>query len=164
MEWPVDLPICLRKILDFSAYDNANSLRLTDEVQISEIEKYMTNFGRSVIDQLNCCHSEKYKNQTKFKFLPGHRSTLLNLSKQVQQFFDTNHEKKSNTSKNETYSIVLSELIKSAEINAQKHKNKASYSDVIRNFSTFIYLTSGRACYEALHQNLPIPSVKTVCE
>lgn len=164
MEWPIELPICLRKILVFSAYDSENSLRLLDEVKISEIERYISECGRSVIDELDCCHSEKYKNQTTFRFLPGHRSILLNLSKHAHEFFEISVDQKYrlNEQSNESYSVVLSELIKTAQNNSRKHKNKASYSEIIRYFCTFIYLTSGKACYEILHQNLPIPSVKTV--
>lgn len=164
MEWfESELPVCLKKILSFTAYDCVNSLRLLDAEKVAEIERYVSEFGRCIIDNLDCCHSDKYKNQKTFKFLPGHRSILMSLPQKIE----INNDKKLDQLKeknSDVYSVILTQLIDTAQINAKKPKNKAIYSDIIRNFSTFIYLMSGRACYEVLHRNLPIPSTKTVCK
>lgn len=165
MEWcKFNLPPCVKKILIFSAYDCESSLRLLNEEKIVELEKYISEFGRSIIDELDCCHSINYKNQKTFKFLPGHRSLLICLALYVQK--ETNIEKKVKKlpEDHEQYSIILQELIKTAQVNANKAKNQASYSDIIRYFCTFVYLTSGRAAYDILQQNLPIPSTKTICK
>lgn len=166
MEWcEIKLPLCVKKILIFSAYECANSLRLLNEEKIVEIEKYVSDFGRSIIDELNCCHSEKYRNQRTFKFLPGHRSLLMSHVSYAKKISEINFDKKvADLPKqcDEPYSVVLREWIKSAQINSKKPKNQASYSDVIRYFCTFVYLTGGRASYDILQRNLPIPSTKTI--
>lgn len=166
MEWcEIELPVCLKKILSTSAYDCANSLRLLDAEKVAEIERYVSEFGRCVIDELNCCHSETYKKQKIFKFLPGHRAILMSLPSCAQKNINNDQKLDQLKEKNsDVYSVFLTQLIETAQINAKKPKNKAIYSDIIRNFSTLIYLMSGRACYEVLHRNLPIPSTKTVCE
>lgn len=62
------------------------------------------------------------------------------------------------------YSVILSQLIKTAERNKNKSKHANYYSDTIKYFSTYIFLLCGRTCYETLCRNLPIPSTKTICE
>lgn len=166
MDWcELNLPSCREKILGFCAYQSADSLRLLDHEKIVEIESHVTEFGRSLIDELECCHSENYKKQRTFRFLPGHRSFLFSLSNYAQKFYEIYINQsvcKWNELNNESYSVVLKELIKTAQANANKGKHQNSYSDLIRYFCTFIFLTSGRACYEILSKNLPIPSTKTI--
>lgn len=164
------LPICLKKILNLAAYDNINSLKCLDKERISEIEQYVSDYGLSVIDKLDCCHSDKYKNKKQFKFLPGHRSILLTIPNHAQRFSDIFISQKpvqnieSLSAKNNEVSTILAELNATAQANSKKSKNQASYSDTNRYFSTYVYLNCGRSCYETLHRNLPIPSAKTICK
>lgn len=172
MEWcKLELPICLKKILIFCAYESVDSLRMLDKEKIAEVESHISEFGRCLLDELDCCHNERYKNQTTFKFLPGHRSILLSLSNYAQKIYEerinqnvSQLSEQNNEHSKCSYSVILTELLKTAQNNAKKSKNQASYSDLIRYFCTFIYLTSGRACYEILYRNLPIPSTKTICK
>lgn len=60
--------------------------------------------------------------------------------------------------------VILKEMIKTALRNAEYVKNHAQYSDIIRYFATYIYIIGGRSCYEVLYENLPLPSVSTVCK
>ena len=62
------------------------------------------------------------------------------------------------------FSVILKELILTAIHNGNLSKNNAEYSDIIRYFSTYIYLIGGRSCYEVLSQNLPLPSRSTICK
>lgn len=158
------LPPCLKKILSFCAYDSINSLKQLNVEKVIDMEQYVSDYGHSILSELSCCHSEKYKSQKKFKFLPGHRSILLCLSHIIE---NSNIDEKdnyslSNGTPNESFSTILSELTKTAENNYKKPKNNASYCDTVRYFSTYIYLLGGKSCYETLQRNLPIPSTKTI--
>lgn len=72
-------------LLERAAYDRLNSLKAINASKITEIEEYLTETRSSWIDSLNCCQSEDYKNQTKFRFLPGHKTILLAISEQIAQ-------------------------------------------------------------------------------
>lgn len=60
------------------------------------------------------------------------------------------------------FSVILTELLRTAEQNFKKSKHANQYNDIIKYFSTYIFLLCGRTCYETLHKNLPIPSTKTI--
>lgn len=153
-------PLCLKKILSTSGYDSLPSIQELCENKLNEIEKYISDFGSSVINELNCCHSQEYKNQTQFRLLPGHRTLLSILPRKINEM----HEQIANekTLLSQDIPVILSELVKTEKKNSKKGKNHAEYSDILRYFSTYIYLMSGKCCYETLNANLPIPSNKTI--
>lgn len=161
------LPPCVKILLKFSAYDSLSVLEELNEQRINEIEEFISECGQNVLNGLSCCHHDKYKKQTKFKFLPGHRAVLLSLSKIFQKsnsqqnisldISQLNHS-------NGAFSVILNELIQTAQTNTHKFKNNAEYSDIIRYFFTYVYLMSGKSAYETLQKNLPIPSTKTICK
>lgn len=62
------------------------------------------------------------------------------------------------------YSVILSKLIESANKNKNISKHAYQYDEIVKNFSTYIFLLCGRTCYETLNKNLPIPSTKTICK
>lgn len=62
------------------------------------------------------------------------------------------------------HSPVFNAMVETSVNNAKRDKNHAQYDDVIRYFSTYIYLSAGRSSYEVLNHNLPLPSTKTVCK
>lgn len=64
----------------------------------------------------------------------------------------------------EQYSVILTELIKTANKNKNRSKNGYQYEDIVKYFSTYIFLLCGRTCYETLNKNLPMPSTKTICK
>lgn len=156
-------PPCVKKILNFSAYDSFSVLKELNEQKILEIEQYISDCGQTILNELNCCHSQKYRNQQQFKFLPGHRAILLSLPGKIPKIVE-NDDKKNVPQSNGEFSVILNELIKTAEINNHKFKNHAEYSDIIRFFFTYVYLMSGKSAYETLQRNLPIPSTKTICK
>lgn len=159
------IPICVKNILTFAAYDNISSLMCLSENAIKEVEEYISEFGRSVIHDLYCCHSDKYKKQTNFKFLPGHRSILSLLQSYAKKQSESVIQISSSESNvREKYSTVLAELISSYETNSKKHKNHARYTDFMKDFFTYVYLICGKYGYETLQKNLPIPSTKSICE
>lgn len=52
------------------------------------------NGRRSVIDELNCCFSDTYKNQTVFTFIPGHRAAILGIPNQIDRMKAEKQQKK----------------------------------------------------------------------
>lgn len=160
-----ELPLCIKKFLSFCAFNSFNTLKELNAQKISEIEQCVSEYGQALLGELDCCHSKTYKNQTTFRLLPGHRALLLDLPNHMQNH-DFIQNDQGNIQKQSYDNIypLLSELVKTAEENAHKSKHLATYSDKIRYFFTYIYLMSGRSCYETLYQNLPIPSIKTICE
>lgn len=132
---------------------------------INDMEEYVFENSQHIFKDLNCRHSEFYKTQAteqgKFKFLPGHRTLLLVLPSYVTKMSET-RPNQINTLQEESFSVLLGELIKSAQNNAGKEKHHVRYTDIIRHFFTYVYLLCGRNCYETLNRNLPIPSTKTI--
>lgn len=156
------LPPCVHKILNYSAYDSLNVLKELNEEKIVEIEKFISD-NKDIVNSLECCHSEKYKQQKNFKFLPGHRAILLSVQKKILEDFESEKKLNIDTRSNSEFSVILNELIKSANINCVRSKNQSTYTDAIKYFCTYIYLLSGKSAYETLQRNLPIPSTKTIC-
>lgn len=66
------------------------------------------------------------------------------------------------TAQNSDFSPILQSMVN--DFHREKGNHRAKYSDFNRYFATYIFLKAGRSCYEFLCNNLPLPSVKTVCE
>lgn len=73
------LPPCVKTILKFAAYDSASSLVQLNSQLIVDIENFINDTDKSVIEQLSCCNAERYKEQVVFRFLPGHKCAILAL-------------------------------------------------------------------------------------
>lgn len=109
---------------------------------------------------VKCTHSETYSAQKKFKFLIGHRFALLKWCKSIE-------EDKKTTSfhlENLAFSPIMREMIDSALKNFDKPDNTNRFSGVLKDFAAYMYIMAGKASYEILAANLPIPRAKTVCE
>lgn len=154
-----NIPSCIKTILNVSGYDCLASISELNEQKICELEQHITIHELNVIANLTCCHSEKYKKQQRFNFLPGHRATLRILPDAVEKILAS----RLRASGSQSHTAILNELIKTSNTNSKKNKNHAEYSDMIKDFFTYIYLLSGKHCYETLNANLPIPSTKTIC-
>lgn len=61
------------------------SLEQFGEEDIISIEKYMNDHGYDVLATLNCCTCKRYKTQSHFKFLPGHKTALLAIPSKLKQ-------------------------------------------------------------------------------
>lgn len=165
------VPDCIKQILISCGYDTSTSIQSISQDSIALIENHINSHDHQIIFKLNCCHSEFYQKQEIFKLLPGHRDFLIGLgkflvepninaiSKTNNKDFELQHELQ-----RPGFSRVMKELIETALMNKQNEKNNAKYSDIIRYFSTYIFLLSGRSCYQVLYENLPLPSVETVCK
>lgn len=171
------VPLNIKIFLDLSGYDSLLSLKRINEEKIDKIEIYLQNDGRTLamLDE-NDKTTSVYKSQNVFNILPGHRNILLALPEFIENMFhsiDTVRELEAETATNshnqtsnqtsDDYTVILSKLIETANKNKNKSKNAYKYDDIVKNFSTYIFLLCGRTCYETLNKNLPIPSTKTIC-
>lgn len=127
------------------------------------------------MEDLDCCYAVTYKSLRKFRFLPAHRLIIFHLPSyatailEANRTVDVNHSHEHlSTSRSirdgTEYSFFLRKLIESAEKNAGTTKNRFRYDEILQLFSTYIFLSCGRSCYETLSSNLPIPSKHTVCK
>lgn len=143
-------------------YDSAFSLKEIKQNNVTEIEKYLSDNCMNQIRELDCRHSDHYKKQTIFKFLPGHETFILILPKHISKYEQARESKV--VELKGRYSFILEEMIATAEANLFKHPSHARYPDSIRFFATAVFLLSGKSVYELLRANLPLPSVKTICK
>lgn len=155
-----ELPLCLKKFLNSSGYDSLFSVEQLCDDGISEIERHLQN-NSDVLNELNCCYSEIYKNQKLFKLLPGHRAILRVIPKFAAQLRKEPVEPRPISAEN-THSVILSDLINTSDANSKRDPHHAVYSDLNRFFFTYIYILCGKLCYETLRKNIPIPSTKTI--
>lgn len=79
----IEIPKCIKEILQFAAYDTAASLALITDTHVQEIEKFINESDKHVINQLSCCYSSVYQGMGHFKFLPGHKCTILAIPSQI---------------------------------------------------------------------------------
>lgn len=90
-------PSCVKTILIQSGFNTFASLRQIDEKVLNEIESFVT-ANRSIINNIDCCGKDQYKNNENFRFLPGHKAIVLNLPKYVTEFEQKNPNKKKSKS------------------------------------------------------------------
>lgn len=140
-------------ILERNGFDTKLALQSIDQDVIAEIEQ-QANEDRSILINTS------YEQVQHFKFKPGHRILLLNLSKQAQLWNDANEKMPCKMS---DFSCILREFIETAESNAGKHPKGFRYNETNQLFSTYIYLMCGKSCYQTLSANLPIPQADTIC-
>lgn len=179
-----NIPMCIKKILLSCGYDTMLSLQNISLGTVERIEKHVNEHICNIAQEFDCCHKDFYMKQTVFKFLPGHCDLLITLSRVLSNstcnreqdpVYQLDHGRNiepkyeslhfTNTIKNHpSLSVILKELIMTAVRNGLKGNTNSQYTDVIRYFATYIYIIGGRACYEVLYKNLPLPSVSTVCK
>lgn len=166
-----NIPSIVIEILAASGYDNATALSGLDEKEINEIEKF-------VHDNLQCLleKSSQYSTSTRtsntFSFLPGHKKLLFILGEKAEQYYEMQKKVSSNIyskciTRNESYenaTPLMKELINSMEAISNVAPTGRRYSDACKNFAMYMYMLSGKAAYEALCNNLPLPQAATVCE
>lgn len=153
------LPDCVKKILCFCGFNTFSSLNKISVQNINEIEEYINKgtSGRDLIQSFDCCYNQTYKDQSQFSFLPGHRAVLLAIPDVAEKY------QQQKFGKIPTYfPFILREMIQTAENN--KDKFRPVYSEAIKSFSTYVFLKSGRSCYEFLSENLPLPSINLICK
>lgn len=151
------VPECLKIILTCSGYNTRLSLSEISVENVYRIEKAI-NDSSGVIQTMSCCYADVYKNRDVFELLPGHISFLCALSAKMKTVVDQKTESTID------FPFILRQLVLTYETNKERNKFHAIYNDSIKYFSTYIFLLGGRACYEFLRSNLPIPSTSRICE
>lgn len=157
-----EIPDCVKTILNICGYDTFFSLAEINDAHIIKIEKHINENCSECLNDLNCCHSDFYKEHAPFKLLPGHEALILALPKHIENFQRMFQFKLAELKGR--YSFVLNELIETAEKNLFQDDRHARYSESIRFFAVYVFLLCGRSCYEMLRANLPVPSTKTICK
>lgn len=140
--------------MELSGFENESSLKSIDSETITNIENYAN-------ENPEILQNTAYKNISQFKFKPGHKLLLLQLPNQIKKLREsqTNESRQSTTN---NFSQILKTFIDTAESNFGKPPNGFRYDEINRNFSTFVYLLCGKACYDTLSANLPIPTSHTI--
>lgn len=160
--------LCIKTFLGECGYDTFASIRNISEKSVTEIEKYINNQCLETVEQLDCEHARHYQNQKKFELLPGHSACILEIKKCLSgEYLEKRNPLLTFDGQNSSanpFSIVLQKLVETARNNFLKSKFHATYDDVVRFFSTYVFLLCGRRCYEFLCHCLPLPSISTICE
>lgn len=151
-----EIPNKIKTILTVCGYDNMISLSQIDSTEISVIENYVNQAGK--LNSMLQGVLEKSDLET-FSFLPGHKKILLVLAQRAKEF--KNISKKCDLS-NATF--IMRELIKSMSENSNIPANSHRYSEAIQWFATYIYMMCGKAAYEVLCNNFPLPKDSTICK
>lgn len=126
---------------------------------MNELEEEV-NKNRQVIQKLDCKHASNYASQEKFHFLLGHRSLILKWSGELMEKNENLNE--TIQLNNPCFSPILVELIRSALTNRDKTPNARRFSDILMQFSVYLYIMAGKSCYEIISSNLPIPKSYTI--
>lgn len=149
-------PDCLKILLSSTGYDNGISLKYIDDEKLNELENFISNHRRNVLNTITCC----YTAETNFTFLPGQRSLILALA-------DLLKSKPPNAAQNIDEEIfdgndLMSLLVKTAKANFAKSNNRQKYDRDLFLFSVYSFLVGGNSCYQTLQANLPMPSVSSI--
>lgn len=109
---------------------------------------------------------EKFQAEN-FMFLPGHRALLMGLPEKIKEYIVWKKENKPPTFdilKSADVSFIMKELVRTALNNRNVEPKRRRYSESIRNFALYLYMMCGKAAYEVLSNNIPLPHPSTVCK
>lgn len=157
---------CLKEILIKSGYDNGHSLICLNENNLNQLEDNVNQNRYLIPMHLKCDHVEVYAQQGKFNLLLGHRAMLLKWSEnlvQVQrnQTFGAAPIRQFSTN-DAAFSPVTRQIILTALSNYNKLPNGRRFPELLTNFAIYIYIMAGKACYEILAANLPLPTAGSI--
>lgn len=155
---------CLRHLLKECGFDTKQSAELITENHLNECESYINLSRESILGGLNCMHENIYKSQASFKFLPGHRVTILKWSSQNTDLSLGSSASNEFTIDNPAFSPILRELISSALSNSNRDPKHRIFPKTLFDFAIYIYTLAGKASYEVICSNLPLPQVSTICK
>lgn len=96
-----------------------------------------------------------------FKLLPGHRIIIQNIPELLDQ---TKSVEKSLANTSNSFSFVMKWLIETAERNAGREPKGRRFHETVQLFATYLYLMCGKACYETLSANIPLPQATSIGE
>lgn len=143
------------QILCECGFETRTAILKIDPAKINEIEQYVN-------EDLSMLKNTSYKDVSHFKLRPGHRLFILDLPNRINHWNETNIRINRRQFNMTDFSHVLRTFIETVEENYGKEPKGFRYNETNRYFSLFIYLMCGRACYETLSANLPIPQAITI--
>lgn len=145
-------------------YDNAFSLKCLDKNNFNELEKSINENRETVLDfTTNCSHKNVYDMQKTFAFLVGHRTMILKWCSEIQSDVRPIDTSSNFVLNHPAFSPILREIILVAASNYDKPSNRRRFSKLLMDFSMYIYIFAGKACYEILCANLSLPAAGTIC-
>lgn len=150
---------CLKILLINTGFESLTSLKCINRDLLIEVKKNIEK-NRNILQTLACDHKSRYLGMDKFEFLPGHYALLLDWCQNQLCNLSTD----TFNAKHSAFSPILSELINSALSNHKKPAKSHRFSEVLVDFSIYIFIMAGKACYETLSLNLPIPKAGTICK
>lgn len=152
----------MKEILCKNGFDSQEYLDGSTEEQLDSFEESISPNKKRFGDvSVQCEHLDLYNDQSQmFKFLPGYRMFLLDSSKSI-------HSSSSTPSSNQPFEhpafpILLRNMIKTALNNHGKSVQNNRYPELLMDFAIYIYIMAGKACYEVIFANLPLPSAVTI--
>lgn len=155
-----EFPEVLVHILTESGFDSKASLKSIKPEHVSLIEDH---FNSNYEKFSNGLLGTKYEHIRPFKLLPGHCVLIENIPKYLEE--DITFESSlvsASVNHSSVYSCILKSLIETAEKNSGRNPTGNRYDQILRYFATYVYLMSGKASYETLSANLPIPHANTI--
>lgn len=151
---------------------------------MDDIEKYVNENRENLI--LSKCHIQYDKQkleQKTFRLLPAHKATVLNIPKVLPDIrLSIKSQVKSDLDEiidaycsNPAFSFLMKKLITVALKNFGKAPTNKRYTDgqadgctalgtAMMDMSIYTFIVGGKALYETLSANLPIPTASTVRE
>lgn len=147
---------CLKQILIVSGYDNIHSLMCINEEKFNELEDQVL-IDRQKVD---CDHLTIYEAQPKFKLLLGHRSLILKWCADLTRTDNSSNE--SIQTNHPAFSPIMNRIMLSAVKNFNKTSNARRFPELLMQFLIYLYIMAGRACYEIIFANLPIPKASSI--
>lgn len=153
-------PPCLIKLLLECGYSCSATIQEMSSEDINDIELYIEENLKHIVEDLECCHSDAYRNQKKFRFLPAHRKFVQSLKSRIKQM--NSDAESTHQSSLDQFSPLLKIIIANARNNLNKIPTQCRYLEIIRYFSMYLYMVCGRFSYEILCSNLPLPQSSTV--
>lgn len=155
----VEVPQILIQLLYLAGYDNPIAVKGINPKNIFEMEKYISNNSEHVLA------NSVYAGMEKFVFLPGHKALLCGLPPYAEKYEqETNEVMQNRFVEALPVSFIMKQMIKTALKNQNKDERHRQFSTEIQHFATFIYTMCGKACYEVLCNNLPLPQANTICK
>lgn len=81
-------PECVKCLLTAAGFDSQLSLKDITEAKLASAEQFLTK-NRHLINDLECCYSEQYKEMADFQFLPGHKSLIMSIPSRLLEWTKT---------------------------------------------------------------------------
>lgn len=154
-----NIPNIIVKILEASGYENTTSLIGMNDKEIIEIQNFVRKNLRSLVEK-----SPQYSTYSPFIFLPGHKKLLLIIGKKAEEYDKAQKKKPDSNPIYNDATPIMKELMRSMEANLNVTPTGRRYSEVCKDYAMYVYMLSGKAAYEVLCNNLPLPQAATVCK